>query len=265
MDFSLEQISDFYPGIKQARLQEEFSRYCELESLKGNYSLELVHQKFLEKLNKGTPLAYITNQAYFYNAWYYVDENVLIPRFETEGLLVLVKEIFKGKRLCEVGSGSGCLGLSLLREFDIPVELTFVDICEKALEVTKLNYNNHRYSFHPDHKVDFILGDRLENVTDRSFDLIFSNPPYVKRSQIVHDITKKYEPDTALFLEDESHDQWFLDFFKMAQAISPSLVLEGHEYNLQDVKLLALDSGYKIANVSADLNGRDRYLELHKS
>ncbi len=261
MEFPIHELEDFYPGIKQARLSEEFDRYYHLETLKGYHSLELAEQNFLDFLKKGTPLAYITNQAYFYNAWFYVDENVLIPRFESEGLVELVIKNLKGNKVCEVGSGSGCLGLSILKETQKPLELTFVDLSEKALEVTKFNYQTHKYSFHPDHKVNFILGDRLEKVSGE-FDLIFSNPPYVKRSQIIHDITKKYEPDMALFLDDETYEQWYRDFFEAARKLAPILLLEGHEYNLQDLAELARLMDFQKVEVTQDLNRRDRYLYL---
>ncbi len=259
MNFPISELENFYPGIKESRLQEEFDRYYHLQRLKGSHSEKIAERNFLEKLRVGTPLAYITNQAFFYNSWYYVNENVLIPRFESEGLIELVMKNLQGKRICEVGTGSGCLALSILKETQEPLEMTFVDLSEKALEVTQFNYHTHKYSFHPDHKVNFVLGDRLNNV-NQEFDLIFSNPPYVKRSQIVHEITKKYEPDMALFLNDETYEQWFREFFESSKEMSPLLILEGHEYNLQDLAELARSMNYEKVEVTQDLNRRDRYL-----
>ena len=103
---------------------------------------------------------------------------------------------------------------------------------------------------------------RLSDV-EGEFDLVFSNPPYVKRSQIVHDITKKYEPDMALFLDDETYEQWFREFFEASRKISPIFIMEGHEYNLQDLGELARSMDFKKVEITQDLNRRDRYLELH--
>ena len=102
MDFPINELEDFYPGIKESRLQEEFDRYYHLQTLKGHHSKEIAKAEFLDKLKVGTPLAYISNQAFFYNSWFYVDENILIPRFESEGLVELVMKSLKGHRLVEV-------------------------------------------------------------------------------------------------------------------------------------------------------------------
>ncbi len=144
------------------------------------------------------PIAYILKEKEFMGLSFYVDENVLIPRPDTEILLEEVIKIIKANSLkdfLEIGAGSGCIAISLSHFTGI--EGTSVDIFLDNLEICKKN------AFMNDvHNVDFIISDIYEKV-DGKFDLIISNPPYIdiKDLKTMGKNVVDYEPHTALFAE----------------------------------------------------------------
>ncbi len=238
-------LGEDYPGINLKRLTEEFEKF------QGSFS------EFERELNSGKPLAYINKCSYFYNSDVYVDERVLIPRFETE---ILVEQALKLDALdiLELGCGSGAITKAYLIDNNTSKNITVSDISQDALDVAKINLKNY--------KVKFILSDKFKNI-HQSFDLIVSNPPYIKRSQFngVHKNVIKYEPDLALFLSDTEHDIWFKDFFTGAQRClnaEGTLLMEGHEENLEDLSKLAKELGFNNIECIKDLTGRDRVLKM---
>lgn len=144
------------------------------------------------KIKEQYPVQYLIGNVDFLGNVIEVNENVLIPRFETE---LLVEKIIKRNKLAnpkilDIGTGSGCIAISLAKA--IPAQVSALDICDKALKVAKNNAkkNNVAISFY---KSD-ILNDSIESM----YDMIVSNPPYVKDDEEV-DPQTKYEPQKALF------------------------------------------------------------------
>ncbi|QHX37046.1 peptide chain release factor N(5)-glutamine methyltransferase [Spiroplasma sp. BIUS-1] len=144
------------------------------------------------------PLAYILENKYFYNSDFYVNENVLIPRPETE---LIVEEVLKlnldEKNLFDVCCGSGCIGISI-KNINDSVNLYLSDISPKALEVTKINLDKHKI------KGQLICSDYLEvfKKVNVKPDVITINPPYIDiEDQNVGESVRNYEPHIALFAE----------------------------------------------------------------
>jgi release factor glutamine methyltransferase len=144
------------------------------------------------------PVQYIMGYVSFYGYQFIVNESVLIPRFETEELVAYVlmqyDEMFAGHKakLVDVGTGSGCLAISLAKE-EANLEVTATDISEEALRVAKAN----ALSLHAD--IVFLHGDMLAPLKGMKFDILVSNPPYIPDNELVADIIKDYEPNIALF------------------------------------------------------------------
>lgn len=138
------------------------------------------------------PLQYITEKQEFMGYSFYVNENVLIPRQDTE---CLVEEVLKYKdkisSILDLCTGSGCIGISIEKMSGMKVSLA--DISKKALEVAKINGQNLNSN------VTLVESDLFENISEK-FDAIVSNPPYIKSSVIpgLMDEVKKYEPMLAL-------------------------------------------------------------------
>ena len=149
----------------------------------------------IRRANK-EPLAYILKNKEFWSKNFFVDRNTLIPRPETELLCESVIKIFKNKNLhiLDMGTGSGCIILSILSEIK-EAKGVGVDISRKAIEIAKKN----SIKFGLDNRVRF-FNKSLEDIHGYKFDLIVSNPPYIKTSDIknLSDDVKKFEPKIAL-------------------------------------------------------------------
>ena len=152
----------------------------------------------IELLNKGIPVQYIVGNVDFYGYNFKVNENVLIPRFETEELVektikYINKYFDKKVDILDLGTGSGCIAITLKKELDCNVDA--VDISPKALEIAKLNAKNNNVD------ITFYEGDML-NPINKIYDVIISNPPYIAYNEEIMEIVKNNEPHTALYAED---------------------------------------------------------------
>ena len=169
---------------------------------------EVNYFKAIKKLSQGIPLQHITNMQEFMKMRFYVDENVLIPRQDTE---ILVEEVIRiakkinAKKILDLCTGSGAIAVSLAKYIKNS-EITAVDISKNALNIAKLNAKNNEV----EEKITFIQSDLFKNVKKEKYDIIVSNPPYIKK-----DILKKLdrevqkEPEIAL---DGGYDG--LDFYR---------------------------------------------------
>jgi len=128
---------------------------------------------------EGKPLEYIFNSAYFLGRKFYVDERVLIPRPETEELILKTQKKLKStpKNILDLCTGSGCIGITLALNYPY-ANVTCSDISAPALQVAKQNAESHKT------KINFIESDLFNNITG-NFDLIISNPPYIKEADIL--------------------------------------------------------------------------------
>ena len=183
----------------------------------------------IELLKKGISPQYIVGNVCFYGNIINVNSNVLIPRFETELLVEKTikysKEIFCNNKIniLDIGTGSGCISITLKKELDCKV--VGVDISNEALEVSREN------AFSNNVDIEFINSDVFSNVSD-CFDVIISNPPYIREDEEIEDIVKNNEPHLALYATDEG--LYFYD----------RILRECKEY-LNDKFLLAFEIGYK--------------------
>ena len=156
-----------------------------------------LYKEEVEAMKNNKPLQYVIGKVNFYGSEFKVNENVLIPRFETEELventiqMINEKFIDKNIKILDIGCGSGVIGLTL-KKFFPESEVTLVDISDKALEVAKENANKLGLD------VKFIQSDVYENVYD-IYDVIISNPPYIMEDEEIEDIVKDNEPHIALY------------------------------------------------------------------
>ena len=159
-----------------------------------NIKKEEQYIKYIEKRSTHYPLQYIMKQSFFMDFEFFVDEGVLIPRQDTEILIetILEKETDVSQDVLDVCTGSGCIALSL-KKYLPKSNVTAVDISKTALDIA--NINKERL----DVDVTFLESDLFENVRGR-FDIIVSNPPYIKTKEIMSlmDEVKTFEPMLAL-------------------------------------------------------------------
>lgn len=225
----------------------------------GTELSDLMEKNYLS----GKPFSYLLNMSEFYNHSFFVDKRVLIPRSETELLvdLILKMKDRSFKKILDVGVGSGVIILSLLIELP-EAKGVGVDISPKALAVAQLNAKNLRLSS----RVEFLLSDRLEKIHDK-FDLIVSNPPYIKESShrhLVQSSVDKFEPSMALYLNDVEYETWFGTFFQQIKSSLNSggvFMMEGHELEVTAQAKKLTEIGFKNVKVLNDWGGSCRYLQ----
>lgn len=213
-------------------------------------------------LQSQMPIQYITKQAYFFDDVLYVDENVLIPRPETEELVYLTYQTlgknFSGKIL-DIGTGSGCIALSL-KKFMPEAEITGIDVSEESLSVAKKN------SIITQRKVDLLKIDFLRD-TQRTLlpipDCIVSNPPYIalsEKSEMLPNVLD-HEPHIALFCPSDPliFYKAIAKWIKSFKSPMPYVFLEINEKSGNEVSSIFRDSGlFKQIEVHKDLQGKDR-------
>ncbi|MGB0453081.1 MAG: N5-glutamine methyltransferase family protein [Bacteriovoracaceae bacterium] len=266
-------LQEKYPGINRNVFERWLNVYREKAELLSFYTDDSSNSFFITEVLKGTPFEYITKTSYFYDLELYVDSRVLIPRFETERLLERTLELFskntKPIRACDIGTGSGCLGLSLLRHLKCLEEIVLVDLEASALEVAKLNYSKLKFLFPQGPKVDFKEGDRLSQ-TKGLFDLIISNPPYIMENsdkEDVHRETYTHEPHKALFLKDNDYFEWFNEFFHSCfNQLTPEGVfaMEGSEKHLKELEKTIKNYSFSEVWLEKDYAKQDRFLFAKK-
>ena len=225
-------------------------------------SLEYEFISRIEKRKKHIPLQYIINKQNFYGLDLYVNESVLIPRYDTENIVDCIVKDFEGSKdisVLDLCTGSGCIAISLKKN---GFEKVFaLDISDKALEVAKHNAYIHNAD------ITFIKSDLYKELpNDIRFDLIVSNPPYIRTGEIekLDDEVKDFEPKLAL---DGGKDG--LDFYKKILNLSKdfinnngSLYFEIGYDQAKDVVDLAKKEGYYNIKIIKDLSGKDRGISM---
>lgn len=215
-------------------------------------------KKEIEALEKNEPLQYVLGKVNFYGNEFYVDKRVLIPRFETEELVEntinYIKKFFtKPVDIIDLGCGSGVIGLTLEQKVSTN-SVDLVDISKEALEVT------HKNCEKLNSKANLIESDMLSSI-EKKYDVIISNPPYIKTNEEIEDIVKNNEPHLALYAGEDG-----LDCYRK--------ILKEASKNMKDKALIAFEIGCTQANdikelvtsylkdvkveIKKDLSGRDR-------
>ena len=156
--------------------------------------LQTIKKALHQYIDDDIPVDYILGYRYFFGYKFMVNEHVLIPRNETEELvehvLMYMDDMEKPLKLLDLGTGSGCIGLTTKKEMD-DIEVTLADISAEAIEVAKLNAT----SLHV--KAEFIVSNWFSKI-DEQYDIIVCNPPYIPEEEAIGDTVDK-EPSLALY------------------------------------------------------------------
>lgn len=204
------------------------------------------YQILIEQRGKHIPLQQLTKEAYFYGMKFFVNENVLIPRQDTEVLVEQVLSLSKEKenlKLLDMCTGSGCILLALLANLK-QASGTGVDLSEKALEVAQRNGEELGI------EVSWVQSDLFDKVSG-SYDIIVSNPPYIETSVIegLMDEVKLYEPRMAL---DGTEDGLF--FYR-------EITMQAGKY-LKNNGILAFEIGYNQGKAVSEFMKENGYKEV---
>lgn len=212
-----------------------------------------------ELLKNGYPIQYLIGYVDFYGYRINVSEDTLIPRYETEYLVEKVinicNKMFNDKiNILDIGTGSGAISIVLKDKLNSMV--TGCDISDKALKIALNNAKINNLD------INYVKSDIFSNINGK-FDVIVSNPPYISRNEVIMDSVKKYEPNIALYADNEG-----LYFYE--------IIIKNAKKFLNDKFLIAFEIGWwqgnliydiaksyfndSVIKIEKDLTGRDRYL-----
>lgn len=238
--------------------KERYISNTDYELLKKLYPNNM--DEIIKKINNDYPIQYLIGDVDFYGYTIKVDERALIPRFETEGLvdnlikLIKTQTNYPALKILEIGTGSGCIAITLSKELDTTVDA--LDISKDAIDLASSNavLNNAN--------VNFALGDIKNCTISKKYNILVSNPPYVKYDEPVDPATK-YEPQNALFALNNG-----LEFYE--------IILKRSKEFLASKNIIAFEigctEGQDITNIAKsyypnayiqvkkDLAGKDRYI-----
>ena len=213
----------------------------------------------IEKIIKGIPVQYIVGNVNFFGNIIDVNENVLIPRFETEELVSktvnYIRDYFDKKiNIADIGTGSGCIAITLKKKVDANV--TAIDISDKALELAKKNAKKNNVN------IEFILGNLL-NPLNKKYDVIISNPPYISKNEEIMDIVKNNEPSIALYAPNNGL-YFYQEILKNASKYLNNKSLIAFEIGYmqgESIKKMALEyfPNSKVS-LEKDMQGKDRFI-----
>lgn len=219
----------------------------------------------LDDLKKEIPIQYLLGKTSFYGLDFEVNENVLIPRPETEELVEWIledcakRETTNDFSILDIGTGSGCIPISLKKQLP-QTKVSAIDVSEKALEVAKGNAKLNGV------EVYFILQNILETADLlESYDVIVSNPPYVRNSekQEIKNNVLEYEPHLALFVADDDALIFYRKIGELAlKSLRPNgkLFFEINQYLGKETVDLLKDLGFQNVELKKDIYGNDRMI-----
>ena len=229
--------------------------------------IENLLQNALLQLKDHVPVQYITGQAWFYNLNFYVSNAVLIPRPETEELVLEAINFLNGndkKNVLDIGTGSGCIPISIKK--NIPnAYVTSIDVSEAAISVAKKNAEDNNV------EINFLQIDFLDegNYKDLAkFDLIISNPPYIpeKEKAILNKNVVDFEPHLALFVPDNDHLLFYKKILIFAEnhlSKNGKILLETHEDFAIITSEIFIAAKYEV-EIKKDMQGKDRMLLIYR-
>ena len=232
---------------------------------------ELLKFSFAVKdLKRMKPIQYVLGKADFYGMTLKVNEDVLIPRPETEELVDLILKEYqlssikyqdRGIKILDIGTGSGCIAIALKKNI-VAANVMSVDVSEGALRVAKENAIANGV------EIDFVKDDILKSnlkPEDSNFDIIVSNPPYVcesEKGEMQRNVLD-YEPHLALFVEDNNPLLFYTaiaDFALKQLAVNGKLYFEINQMYGEETKKMLLEKGFKNVELKKDLNNKNRIL-----
>lgn len=217
-------------------------------------------KKEIKALEENIPLQYVLGHINFYGNDFYIDERVLIPRFETEELVentikYINKYFTEPVDIIDLGTGSGVIGLTLEKKVSTK-SVDLIDLSKEALEVTHINCEKLSS------KANIIESDMFSSV-EKKYDVIISNPPYIKTEEEIESIVKENEPHIALYAGPNG-----LDCYQK--------ILENIKDHMKERCLIAFEIGYtqkedlkqliskylptSKVEVKKDLSGKDRMI-----
>ena len=261
--YEMDELNSVFNLLSEDYLKIPRSKILLANEIDLNESNLNLFSSALERLKNHEPIQYVLGKTNFMDLEFKVNSSVLIPRPETEELVrLMLKEELEGKEILDVGTGSGCIAISLAK--NLPnAKVTALDISEHAIEVAIENAKLNNV------EIEFIKADIFEYQSDKKYDVIVSNPPYVTESE--KSLMKKnvldYEPELALFVEDNNALKYYDSILKFGMRSMKKMGYLFFEINANlysELQNICLINNYINLNSFTDSSGKTRFLLIKK-
>jgi release factor glutamine methyltransferase len=266
------ELADFV-GLNEAgtmtyMLLEHFTLYDKLfVCLNPNVEVDdLIIERInraIQALQTHKPIQYILGETSFCDLQFFVDESVLIPRPETEELVNwILEDSSQTPKILDICTGSGCIAIALAHYLK-KSQVYAVDVSQGALNIARKNAISNHVDVHFLEKD--ILSSDFENEINTCFDIIVSNPPYVRESekQYMHQRVLNYEPNLALFVEDDNPLLFYHRILKMGQSLlnnNGKIFFEINEAFGEEIVMLFSQYRYTDVVLRKDIHGKNRMI-----
>ena len=260
--YEIDELNSIFNLLSEDYLVIPRSKILLADEIDLNESNQNLFSSALERLKSHEPIQYILGKTTFMDLEFKVNSSVLIPRPETEELVRLIlKEDLDGKEILDIGTGSGCIAVSLAK--NLPnAKVTALDISTDALEVAKENAKLNNV------QVNFIHADIFEYQSDKKYDVIVSNPPYVLESE--KSLMKKnvidFEPELALFVEDNNPLKYYNSILEFAYNYlikNGFLFLEINEKYPNELENICKLKSFSRTIFKSDIKRKNRFLIIN--
>ena len=260
--YEMDELNSIFNLLAEDYLKIPRSKILLANEIDLNESNQTLFLSALERLKTHEPIQYVLGKTTFMDLEFKVNSSVLIPRPETEELVRLIlKEDLDGKEILDIGTGSGCIAVSLAKNLP-KAKVTALDISIDALEVAKENAKLNNVS------IEFINADIFEFQTNKKYDIIVSNPPYVIESE-KFEMKKNvlgFEPELALFVNDKNPLKYFqeiLNFSKIFLKPKGFLFFEINQNLYVELVEIIDKNHYSFHKLFYDFNNKPRFLVIN--
>ena len=261
--YEMDELNSVFNLLSEDYLKIPRSKILLADEIDLNESNQNLFSSALERLKTHEPIQYVLEKTTFMNLEFKVNSSVLIPRPETEELVrLMLKEDLDGKEVLDIGTGSGCIAISLTKNLH-NAKVSALDISKDALEVALENAELNNVN------IEFIHADIFEYQSDKKYDVIVSNPPYVLESEkmLMKQNVLNYEPEIALFVDDINALKYYESVIKFSLNNLNSqgqIFFETNENYKDELNKLAQNYEYNIIEFKLDINDKNRFLILSK-
>ena len=261
--YEMDELNSIYNLLSEDYLKIPRSKILLADEIYLNESNQTLFLSALERLKTHEPIQYILRKTNFMDLEFKVNSSVLIPRPETEELVrLMLKEDLDGKEILDIGTGSGCIAITLAKYLPNS-KVSAMDISSDALKVAKDNAKLNNVN------IEFIKADIFEYQSDKKFDIIVSNPPYVLESEkvLMKQNVLNNEPEIALFVDDINALKYYESIIKLSLNNLNSqgqIFFEINENYKYELNMIAQKYEYKIIDFKLDIHNKTRFLVLSK-
>ena len=256
--YEMDELNSIFNLLSEDYLKIPRSKILLANEVDLDQSNQTLFLSALERLKTHEPIQYVLGKTTFMDLEFKVNSSVLIPRPETEELVrLMLKEDLDGKEILDIGTGSGCIAISLAKNLQNS-KVSALDISKDALKVAEENANINNVN------VEFINADIFEYNSDKKYDVIISNPPYL--TELEKTLMKKnvldFEPELALFVEDNEPLKYYteiINFSKFSLKSKGLLFFEINNKYYKDLNQYLVENDFNVQKFD-DHRGLSRFI-----